>query len=78
MQRRSQEQTSPPDINECCILFLLYCKTSNVTVCLIHDFKHILKPLSLRTLEQFERHKKFIGDYILYYGGKMVDFKRST
>ncbi|KAG8008709.1 Protein FRA10AC1-like protein, partial [Nibea albiflora] len=27
---------------------------------------------------QFERHKKFVGDYILYYGGQMADFKRTT
>jgi len=27
---------------------------------------------------QFERHKKFVGDYILYYGGQMADFRRSV
>ncbi|XP_034049036.1 protein FRA10AC1 [Thalassophryne amazonica] len=32
----------------------------------------------LMSLNAFERHKKFVSDYILYYGGKMVDFKRST
>ncbi|KPP74758.1 FRA10AC1 protein-like, partial [Scleropages formosus] len=26
----------------------------------------------------FERHKKFVSDYILYYGGKLQDFRRST
>ncbi|XP_061765576.1 protein FRA10AC1 isoform X2 [Nerophis ophidion] len=31
----------------------------------------------LISLNAFERHKKFVGDYILYYGGHMVDFKRS-
>ncbi|KAM3859966.1 protein FRA10AC1 [Diretmus argenteus] len=32
----------------------------------------------LISMNAFERHKKFVGDYILYYGGKMADFKRST
>lgn len=32
----------------------------------------------LISLNAFERHKKFVADYILYYGGKMCDFKRST
>ncbi|XP_023805366.1 protein FRA10AC1 isoform X2 [Oryzias latipes] len=31
----------------------------------------------LISLNAFERHKKFVGDYILYYGGQMADFKRS-
>uniref|UniRef100_A0A8B9C2Y5 FRA10A associated CGG repeat 1 n=1 Tax=Anser brachyrhynchus TaxID=132585 RepID=A0A8B9C2Y5_9AVES len=26
---------------------------------------------------QYERHKKFVNDYILYYGGKKEDFRRS-
>uniref|UniRef100_A0A672JFU7 FRA10A associated CGG repeat 1 n=1 Tax=Salarias fasciatus TaxID=181472 RepID=A0A672JFU7_SALFA len=30
------------------------------------------------SLNAFERHKKFVGDYILYYGGQMADFKRSV
>ncbi|CAG12622.1 unnamed protein product, partial [Tetraodon nigroviridis] len=32
----------------------------------------------LISLNAFERHKKFVGDYILYYGGKMADFNRVT
>ncbi|XP_054622963.1 protein FRA10AC1 [Dunckerocampus dactyliophorus] len=32
----------------------------------------------LISLNAFERHKKFVGDYILYYGGHMADFKRSV
>ncbi|XP_049615267.1 protein FRA10AC1 [Syngnathus scovelli] len=32
----------------------------------------------LISLTAFERHKKFVGDYILFYGGHMADFKRST
>ncbi|CAK6974620.1 protein FRA10AC1 [Scomber scombrus] len=32
----------------------------------------------LISLNAFERHKKFVGDYILYYGGQMADFKRSV
>ncbi|XP_022067947.1 protein FRA10AC1 [Acanthochromis polyacanthus] len=32
----------------------------------------------LISMNAFERHKKFVGDYILYYGGQMADFKRST
>ncbi|XP_050922259.1 protein FRA10AC1 isoform X2 [Lates calcarifer] len=32
----------------------------------------------LISLNAFERHKKFVGDYILYYGGQMADFKRSA
>ncbi|XP_019738916.1 protein FRA10AC1 [Hippocampus comes] len=32
----------------------------------------------LISLTAFERHKKFVGDYILYYGGQMADFKRSA
>uniref|UniRef100_A0A669EXH0 FRA10A associated CGG repeat 1 n=1 Tax=Oreochromis niloticus TaxID=8128 RepID=A0A669EXH0_ORENI len=32
----------------------------------------------LISMNAFERHKKFVGDYILYYGGQMVDFKRSA
>lgn len=31
----------------------------------------------LISLNAFERHKKFVSDYILYYGGQMADFKRS-
>ncbi|CAN9509242.1 unnamed protein product [Ophioblennius macclurei] len=30
------------------------------------------------SLNAFERHKKFVGDYILYYGGQMADFKRTA
>lgn len=30
----------------------------------------------LISLNAFERHKKFVSDYILYYGGQMADFKR--
>ncbi|XP_026171300.1 protein FRA10AC1 [Mastacembelus armatus] len=32
----------------------------------------------LISMNAFERHKKFVGDYILYYGGQTADFKRST
>uniref|UniRef100_A0A3B4AVU9 Uncharacterized protein n=1 Tax=Periophthalmus magnuspinnatus TaxID=409849 RepID=A0A3B4AVU9_9GOBI len=32
----------------------------------------------LISLNAFERHKKFVSDYILYYGGQMADFKRSA
>lgn len=32
----------------------------------------------LISLDAFERHKKFVSDYILYYGGQMADFKRSA
>ncbi|RVE59496.1 hypothetical protein OJAV_G00189060 [Oryzias javanicus] len=32
----------------------------------------------LISLNAFERHKKFVGDYILYYGGQMADFNRSA
>uniref|UniRef100_A0A8C6WJ22 FRA10A associated CGG repeat 1 n=1 Tax=Neogobius melanostomus TaxID=47308 RepID=A0A8C6WJ22_9GOBI len=32
----------------------------------------------LISLNAFERHKKFVSDYILYYGGQMTDFKRSA
>ncbi|KAL7373081.1 hypothetical protein ABVT39_027197 [Epinephelus coioides] len=32
----------------------------------------------LISMNAFERHKKFVGDYILYYGGQMADFSRST
>lgn len=28
-------------------------------------------------MNAFERHKKFVGDYILYYGGKIEEFRRS-
>ncbi|XP_061563787.1 protein FRA10AC1 [Cololabis saira] len=31
----------------------------------------------LISLNAFERHKKFVGDYIMYYGGKAGDFRRS-
>ncbi|KTF80446.1 hypothetical protein cypCar_00033776 [Cyprinus carpio] len=27
---------------------------------------------------KFERHKKFVSDYVLYYGGKIEEFRRST
>ncbi|XP_072524214.1 protein FRA10AC1 [Salminus brasiliensis] len=30
------------------------------------------------SMNAFDRHKKFVSDYILYYGGKLKDFKRST
>ncbi|XP_046888275.1 protein FRA10AC1 isoform X2 [Hypomesus transpacificus] len=32
----------------------------------------------LISMNAFERHRKFVGDYILYYGGRMEDLKRST
>uniref|UniRef100_A0A673ZUJ6 FRA10A associated CGG repeat 1 n=1 Tax=Salmo trutta TaxID=8032 RepID=A0A673ZUJ6_SALTR len=32
----------------------------------------------LISMNAFERHKKFVSDYILYYGGKMEDLRRST
>lgn len=41
----------------------------------MHDFNIID---SLTIYLQFERHKKFVSDYILYYGGKMEDLRRST
>ncbi|XP_036428064.1 protein FRA10AC1 [Colossoma macropomum] len=31
----------------------------------------------LISMNAFDRHKKFVSDYILYYGGKLEDFKRS-
>nr|XP_015201888.1 PREDICTED: protein FRA10AC1 [Lepisosteus oculatus] len=32
----------------------------------------------LISMNAYDRHKKFVSDYILYYGGKKEDFKRST
>ncbi|XP_069011674.1 protein FRA10AC1 isoform X2 [Embiotoca jacksoni] len=32
----------------------------------------------LISMNAFERHKKFVGDYILYYGGQMADFRRTV
>ncbi|KAF5899515.1 protein FRA10AC1, partial [Clarias magur] len=32
----------------------------------------------LISMNAFDRHRKFVSDYILYYGGKLEDFKRST
>ncbi|KAI2658762.1 hypothetical protein H4Q32_016894 [Labeo rohita] len=32
---------------------------------------------SLTAFCKFERHKKFVSDYILYYGGKIEEFRRS-
>ncbi|XP_030631387.1 protein FRA10AC1 isoform X2 [Chanos chanos] len=32
----------------------------------------------LISMNAFDRHKKFVSDYILYYGGKFEDFRRST
>ncbi|XP_064370113.1 protein FRA10AC1 [Dromaius novaehollandiae] len=31
----------------------------------------------LIAMDAYERHKKFVNDYILYYGGKWEDFRRS-
>ncbi|KAF1569004.1 Protein FRA10AC1, partial [Eudyptes schlegeli] len=31
----------------------------------------------LIAMDAYERHKKFVNDYILYYGGKIEDFRRS-
>ncbi|KAK2876862.1 hypothetical protein QQF64_004298 [Cirrhinus molitorella] len=31
----------------------------------------------LISMNAFERHKKFVSDYILYYGGKIEEFRRS-
>ncbi|XP_010019046.1 PREDICTED: protein FRA10AC1, partial [Nestor notabilis] len=31
----------------------------------------------LIAMDAYERHKKFVKDYILYYGGKIEDFRRS-
>jgi len=36
------------------------------------DRYHIL------SMDAFDRHKKFINDYLLYYGGSMQTFKRDT
>ncbi|XP_060072521.1 protein FRA10AC1 homolog isoform X1 [Ylistrum balloti] len=30
------------------------------------------------SMDAFSRHKKFVNDYMLYYGGKKTDFKRDT
>nr|ACO14113.1 FRA10AC1 homolog [Esox lucius] len=32
----------------------------------------------LISMNAYERHKKFVSDYILYYGGKAEDLRRST
>ncbi|XP_014341353.1 protein FRA10AC1 [Latimeria chalumnae] len=32
----------------------------------------------LIAMDAYARHKKFVNDYLLYYGGKKEDFKRST
>ncbi|XP_016296414.1 protein FRA10AC1-like [Sinocyclocheilus anshuiensis] len=32
----------------------------------------------LISMNAFERHKKFVSDYILYYGGKIEEFRRFT
>lgn len=32
----------------------------------------------LISMNAFERHKKFVSDYVLYYGGKVEEFRRST
>uniref|UniRef100_A0A3Q2QBJ5 FRA10A associated CGG repeat 1 n=1 Tax=Fundulus heteroclitus TaxID=8078 RepID=A0A3Q2QBJ5_FUNHE len=32
----------------------------------------------LISMNAYERHKKFVGDYILYYGGQMADLRRSA
>ncbi|KAI5617662.1 protein FRA10AC1 [Silurus asotus] len=32
----------------------------------------------LISMNAFDRHNKFVSDYILYYGGKLEDFRRST
>ncbi|KAI1886872.1 hypothetical protein AGOR_G00200260 [Albula goreensis] len=32
----------------------------------------------LISMNAFDRHKKFVRDYIMYYGGKMEDFNRSS
>uniref|UniRef100_A0A8C4N784 FRA10A associated CGG repeat 1 n=2 Tax=Eptatretus burgeri TaxID=7764 RepID=A0A8C4N784_EPTBU len=32
----------------------------------------------LLAMDAYSRHKKFVRDYLLYYGGKMEDFQRST
>uniref|UniRef100_A0A8C1GUQ0 FRA10A associated CGG repeat 1 n=2 Tax=Cyprinus carpio TaxID=7962 RepID=A0A8C1GUQ0_CYPCA len=32
----------------------------------------------LISMNAFERHKKFVSDYVLYYGGKIEEFRRST
>ncbi|KAI4889162.1 hypothetical protein NFI96_022740 [Prochilodus magdalenae] len=32
----------------------------------------------LISMNAFDRHKKFVSDYVLYYGGKLEDFKRAT
>ncbi|KAJ8365687.1 hypothetical protein SKAU_G00145180 [Synaphobranchus kaupii] len=32
----------------------------------------------LISMNAFDRHKKFVSDYIMYYGGKIEDFKRSA
>lgn len=37
----------------------------------------IISEKILNCFIQYQRHKKLVNDYILYYGGKMEDFRRS-
>ncbi|KTG03848.1 hypothetical protein cypCar_00002479 [Cyprinus carpio] len=39
--------------------------------------QHLISMNAVSSFCKFERHKKFVSDYILYYGGKFEDFRRS-
>lgn len=68
-----------------------YVKKNHITIpygmlipCWLNFVVHSVQTLpfkespTLSRCVQYERHKKFVGDYILYYGGQMADFKRSV
>ncbi|XP_071604802.1 protein FRA10AC1 homolog isoform X2 [Heliangelus exortis] len=41
------------------------------------DREEARKRFHVISMDAYERHKKFVNDYILYYGGKIEDFQRS-
>ncbi|NXW29519.1 F10C1 protein, partial [Phaetusa simplex] len=59
-------------------LFFPSCKDSfHSNVFVINREEARKRRFHLIAMDAYERHKKFVKDYILYYGGKIEDFRRS-
>ncbi|NWS51789.1 F10C1 protein, partial [Chunga burmeisteri] len=57
--------------------FALNVKIAHSNVFLINREEARKRRFHLIAMDAYERHKKFVSDYILYYGGKIEDFRRS-
>ncbi|NXK50919.1 F10C1 protein, partial [Chauna torquata] len=58
-------------------LFFLNVKVTLSNIFVINREEARKRRFHLIAMDAYERHKKFVNDYILYYGGKKEDFRRS-